>query len=119
MKRVIIMMFALLLWIPQVTFASSTSRSAIELNNTRHGPFGRSLYPLPSVSYDGNTLYILSRVSFDKVTIIIEDSEGILVYKNVCDVKQEEEKILPIISLSKGYTLYITINDEMYKGTIE
>lgn len=60
MKRVVVIMFTLLLWIPQVTFASSTRRTVIELNSTRHGPFGRSLYPRPSVSYEGNTLYILS-----------------------------------------------------------
>lgn len=119
MKRVVVIMFALLLWIPQVTFASSTRRSAIELNSTRHGPFGRSFYPRPSVSYEGNTLYILSKVSSDRITIIIEDCEGMLVYKNVCGVRQDEEKIVPVISLSKGYTLYITINDEIYKGIME
>lgn len=53
MKRVVVIMFTLLLWIPQVTFASSTRRTVIELNSTRHGPFGRSLYPRPSVSYEG------------------------------------------------------------------
>lgn len=82
MKRVVVIMFTLLLWIPQVTFASSTRRTVIELNSTRHGPFGRSLYPRPSVSYEGNTLYILSKVTSDRVPIIIEDSEGIPIYKN-------------------------------------
>lgn len=31
MKRVVVIMFTLLLWIPQVTFASSTRRTVIEL----------------------------------------------------------------------------------------
>lgn len=119
MKRITIIMLVVFLWIPQITFARMNGRTYVELTNTRQGPLGRSMFPAPYVSYEGNTLYLLSCVSSTNVTVLIKDNDGMSVYEDICSIQKDKEKIIRFIGLSKGYILCLVINGETYKGIIE
>lgn len=113
-------MFILLLGLQQTICANSNQKVSVVLYSTRNVPGkSRTMQMLPTVSYKADTLYFSTKVFLNNISVKLVDRKNSLVFSNTFSLSVGNEISLWVPDLTKGYTLYVFLNGEVYKGVIE
>lgn len=122
-KNVLIIIATIFLCIPQLLYAFNyeNKKSQIELISTRRYPKeDRTIIIKPSVSYEGHTLYFNTDVPLNVISLEVRDKEDrSVLYTGIFSLPAKQEIQITVPDLTEGCLIYVTINDETYKGVIE